>query len=207
MVLNKSVISLVLHADEYLSLIVKEHGIFAYPIIFLTIFCETGLVVTPFLPGDSLVFLAGSFASNGLLNVFVLFLIILIAAILGDSANYWIGYYIGEKFFVKAKFIKREHLERADNFYKKYGGKMIMVSRFLPIVRTLAPFTAGVSKMDYIKFLSFDIIGCTCWTSVFLFGGYFFGKIPLVQENILFASALVVVVILIMNYFARRFEN
>ncbi|MEK6935060.1 MAG: DedA family protein [Nanoarchaeota archaeon] len=187
-------LDIILHLDKYVSFIIQNYGVFTYIILFFVIFLETGLVITPFLPGDSLLFVSGAFAASGVINVFILFLILAIAAILGDTFNYWIGNYFGEKVFVKSRFFRKEYLEKTKNFYEKYGGKTIIIARFIPIVRTFAPFVAGVGKMDYLKFLSFNIIGGIGWVGLFLFGGYYFGAIPFVQENL---SVIVLLIIFI----------
>jgi membrane-associated protein len=186
-----------LNVDYYISLLVSSFGAWAYLILFGLIFLETGLVFTPFLPGDSLIFAAGTFASLGFLNVFLLFVLLSLASILGDSANYAIGHFIGNKILnTKSRFLKKEYVERTQHFYDKYGAKAIVIARFIPIVRTFAPFLAGVGTMKYWKFLSYNIIGGIAWVAVFLFGGYFFGNIPFVKNN--FSLAIVVIVILSM---------
>lgn len=177
-------IDFILHVDRYIGDFIRDYGIFTYGILFFVIFLETGFVVTPFLPGDSLLFVSGAFASQDALNVWVLFVLMSVAAILGDSVNYWIGNYFGERFFVKRNLIKREYLEKTNRFYEKHGGKTIIYARFVPIVRTFAPFVAGVGKMKYSKFLSFNIVGGILWTGIFIFGGYYFGNVPLVKEHL-----------------------
>ncbi|MFA5793185.1 MAG: DedA family protein [Candidatus Gracilibacteria bacterium] len=186
------IIDFILHIDSYLSLIIDSYGNLIYGILFTTIFLETGLVVTPFLPGDSLIFVAGTFASSGLLNVYLLFALIAIAAILGDTINYTIGKKFGEKVF--AKFIKKEHMQKTKDFYKKYGKKTIVLARFVPIVRTLAPFIAGVGEMEYKTFISYNIIGGISWVAIFLFTGYFFGNFTFVKENLTAITLLVIFV-------------
>lgn len=177
-------IDFILHVDKYIGEFIREFGIATYGILFLIIFLETGLVVTPFLPGDSLLFVSGAFAAQGALNVVVLFFLLSIAAILGDSANYWIGHYLGEKFFVRRRLIKAEHLEKTKKFYEKHGGKTIIYARFVPIVRTFAPFVAGIGTMEYGRFLIFNILGGVLWVGLFVFGGYFFGNVPIIKENL-----------------------
>jgi len=174
-----------LHLDKHLNLLIQEYGVWTYLILFAIIFCETGLVIFPFLPGDSLLFAAGTFAARGSFKVFWLFLIMAAAAVIGDTVNYWIGRRIGPKVFHKenVRFFKKEHLDRTHRFYEKYGAETIILARFLPIIRTFAPFVAGIGSMTYWKFLSYNIIGGIGWVALFVFGGYFFGNIPLVKNN------------------------
>ena len=172
------------HLDKYLDILIKDFGVYSYVILFFVIFMETGFVVTPFLPGDSILFASGAFAALGSLNVFYVFIILFIAAILGDTVNYWIGYRLGPKVFEKdSKLIKREYLEKTKRFYEKHGGKTIVLARFIPIVRTFAPFVAGVGIMKYPKFILFNILGGFLWTAVFIFAGYYFGNIDFVKNN------------------------
>jgi len=174
-----------LHLDKHLGAIIQQYGTGTYALLFAIIFCETGLVVTPFLPGDSLLFAAGTFAAMGALNIVWLAILLFAAAILGDSLNYWIGRRGGELIIQKydGKLIRRAHVERAHRFYEKHGAKMIVLARFVPIVRTFAPFVAGIAKMSYGTFIYYNIIGGIAWISVFLFSGYFFGRIQIVQQN------------------------
>jgi membrane-associated protein len=173
-----------LHLDQYLNVAIDNYGIWIYLILFLIVFCETGLVVTPFLPGDSLLFAAGTFAAIGSLNVVTLFALFGFASILGDMTNYGVGNYLGPKVFKKKSMLfKQEYLHKTSAFYRKYGRKTIVIARFMPIVRTFAPFVAGVCKMDYPSFMVFNIIGGILWSGLFVFGGYLFGNISFVKEN------------------------
>ena len=173
-----------LHLDVHLSEIIGTYGTWTYLILFLIIFAETGFVVTPFLPGDSLIFAAATFAGLGLLNPVLLFVLLAFAAILGDSINYAIGHALGPRVFREdVRFLKREYLDRTHAFFEKYGGKTIILARFMPIIRTFAPFVAGVGAMTYGKFLLYNVIGGTLWVGLFTALGYFFGNIPAVQEN------------------------
>jgi len=178
-------IEILLHLDKHLDLIIRNYGIWTYAIFFFIIFLETGLVVTPFLPGDSLLFAIGSFAALGSLDVRVSIVSLSIAAIAGDTVNYWIGDFIGPKVFSKEKsrFLNKEYLYRTHRFYEKYGGKTIVLARFIPIIRTFAPFVAGVGSMTYGRFIVYNVIGGIAWVVMFVFGGYFFGNIPFVKNN------------------------
>jgi membrane-associated protein len=180
-----TVIDYVLHLDKYLSVVLESVGLWSYLLFFAIIFAETGLVVTPFLPGDSLVFTLGTLAATGSLNIVWLFAILAVAAIVGDSANYAIGKYFGSIILKKegAWFLKKEHIERTHRFYEKYGSKTIVLARFVPIVRTFAPFVAGVGRMSYPQFLTYNVAGGLLWITLFLWGGYFFGNIPIVKNN------------------------
>jgi membrane-associated protein len=192
----KLVIDFILHMDTYLGQIIQSVGIWTYLMLYVVIFIETGLVVTPFLPGDSLLFASGAFAALGTLNIWVLFVTLALAAILGDTVNYWLGHYIGPKVFtMNSRWLKREYLERTQAFYDKYGGKTIFLARFIPIIRTFAPFVAGVGNMRYGYFLTYNVIGGIVWTALFLFGGYFFGNMPFVRDHF----SLVVLAIIIIS--------
>jgi membrane-associated protein len=173
----------IVHIDAHLDAIIRNYGAWTYAILFLIIFCETGFVVTPFLPGDSLLFAAGTFAARGSLSPYVLFGLLSIAAILGDTVNYWIGRWIGPRAQRGLRFVRKEHLDRTHAFYEKHGGKTIVIARFMPIIRTFAPFVAGVGAMDYGRFLMFNVSGGLLWISLFVFAGYYFGNIPAVEEN------------------------
>jgi membrane-associated protein len=190
-----SPIDFILHFDNYFLSMVETIGPWSYVVLFAIIFAETGLVVAPFLPGDSLIFVAGTLAGTGHLNFIVTYLVLVIAAILGDTVNYWIGHYVGPKVFENknSKFFKKEHLEKTREFYEKHGGKTIILARFMPIVRTFAPFVAGVGKMHYDTFLKYNVLGGFIWVSVFMFAGYFFGSIPFVQENFHYTAILIVI--------------
>lgn len=198
MELLQFLIDLFLRLDEHLSSIIQTYGIWTYLLLFLVIFMETGLVVTPFLPGDSLLFAAGTFASPALgsvLNIGLLWLLLCIAAVAGDTANYWIGHYIGPRAFSgEIRFLKKSYLDRTHAFYEKHGGKTIILARFVPIIRTFAPFVAGVGSMSYGHFISYNVIGGILWVTLFTFGGYFFGNLPFVKDNF---SLVVIAIILI----------
>ncbi|HNS14623.1 MAG TPA: DedA family protein [Syntrophorhabdaceae bacterium] len=208
----KTVFDFVIHIDVHLSAIIQAYGIWTYLILFLIIFCETGLVVTPLLPGDSLLFAAGTFAAKGDLDVMWLFILLSIAAVLGDTANYWIGDYIGPKIFHKenVRFLNKEYLDRTHQFYEKYGGKTIIIARFVPIIRTFAPFVAGIGSMTYLRFISYNIIGGIAWIAACVFAGFFFGNIPIVKQNFtIVISAIIVISILpgVIEFIRQRNEH
>ena len=189
------IIDLILHMDKYLGQIIQEYGTWTYLILFMVIFMETGFVVTPFLPGDSLLFAAGTFAGMGYLNIGILFALMAIAAIAGDTVNYWIGHKVGPRAFSgNVRYLKKEYLDRTHAFYEKHGGKTIIIARFIPIIRTFAPFVAGVGAMTYGRFISFNVIGGLAWVALFTLGGYFFGNLPFVQDNF---SIVIIAIILI----------
>lgn len=190
-------IDFLLHLDRYLDILIQNYGSIIYLILFLIVFIETGLVVMPFLPGDSLLFIAGAFAARGDMNIIFLFITLSIAAIIGDSFNYWIGSYIGDKVFTNNRFVKKQYVDRTKEFYAKYGGKTIVLARFLPIIRTFAPFVAGIGRMEYSKFLGFNILGGLAWVGILLFGGYFFGRIQFVQENLMKFILLIIFISII----------
>jgi membrane-associated protein len=185
-----------IHLDKYLPVIVQSFGIWINVVVFLVIFCETGLVVTPVLPGDSLLFTLGTLAALGSLNIELLMIILCIAAVGGDSANYAIGHYIGPKVFhyEDRRFFKKEYLLKTHEFYEKHGGKTIIIARFIPIIRTFAPFVAGVGAMSYSRFILYNITGGVAWVCSFLLGGFFFGNIPTVKDN--FTIVIVAIVII-----------
>ena len=173
-----------LHIDKYLVFLMENFGLWIYLFLFAIIFFETGFVFTPFLPGDSLLFIAGTLAASDSLNIFLLFFILSMAAILGDSMNYFAGNYFGKKILARKNLIRKEYLEKTYDFYDKYGNKTIILARFVPIIRTFAPFIAGIGKMNYFRFAAFNIIGGFAWVSIFIFSGYFFGGIPFVENNL-----------------------
>ena len=193
----------ILHIDRHLSEIIVDYGTWTYLVLFTIVFIETGLVVFPFLPGDSLLFAAGALAATGSLNVWVVFGLLAAAAILGDTVNYWIGNRVGPRVFKEdVRFLKREHLERTQKFYEKHGGKTIFLARFIPIIRTFAPFVAGVGTMRYGKFIAYNVVGGLVWTSGFTFAGYFFGNIPIVRDNF----GLVVIAIIVISVLPVVYE-
>jgi membrane-associated protein len=196
MELINTFLDIILHLDKHLDLIIRTYGNWTYAIFFFIIFLETGLVFTPFLPGDSLLFAIGTFAALGSLDVGWSILCLSIAAIAGDTANYWIGNFTGPKVFSKEKsrFLNKEYLYRTHRFYEKYGGKTIILARFIPIIRTFAPFVAGIGTMKYIRFIIYNIVGGIGWVVILIFGGYFFGNIPLVKNN--FSIAIFVIIFL-----------
>ena len=194
-------IDLFLHLDKHLSLVIQTYGTWTYLLLFFVIFMETGFVVTPFLPGDSLLFAAGTFASPALgsaLNIWVLYFLLIGAAVAGDNVNYWIGRLIGRRAFSgEIRFLKKAYLERTEAFYQKHGRKTIVLARFAPILRTFAPFVAGVGKMSYGRFVSYDIIGGIAWVSLFTWGGYFFGNLPFVKEIFFFVVLAIIFISLL----------
>lgn len=199
MELFTSFIDLILHLDRHLASLIESYGLWTYLILFVIVFAETGLVVTPILPGDSLLFAAGTFAGRGSLNPLYLFAILSAAAILGDTVNYWVGKNLG-KFFVRdrgRRWIKQQHLDRTHAFFEKYGGKTIILARFVPIVRTFAPFVAGIGTMTYGRFLAYNVIGGLLWVAVCTGAGYFFGSRPFVENNFSLVVLAIVIVSLI----------
>jgi len=189
-------IDILLHLDKYIDVLIQNYGMWTYLIFFIIIFCETGLVVTPFLPGDSLLFVAGTFAAIGSLNLTWLVVLLSVAAVLGDTINYWIGNYIGPKVFQmqNSRVFRKEYLDRTHQFYEKYGPITIVIGRFVPIIRTFAPFLAGVGSMTYGKFLTYNVVGGILWIASFTLGGYFFGNLPFVKKN--FTAVIIVIIII-----------
>jgi len=203
MELLSTIIDLFLHLDKHLSSVLQTYGTWTYLLLFLIIFLETGLVVTPFLPGDSLLFAAGTFAGLGDLKVSWLFFLLSAAAISGDTLNYWVGHIIGPRAFSgEIRFLKKEYLDRTHEFYERYGGKTIILARFIPIIRTFAPFIAGVGAMTYSRFIAYNVIGGALWVFIFTYGGYFFGNIPFVQNNF----SLVVLAIIFISVLPGVYE-
>lgn len=212
MELIKDFIDIFLHLDRHLTEITQSYGTWTYLILFGIVFCETGLVVTPFLPGDSLLFAAGAISSLGGLNPVYLFVLLTAAAIIGDTVNYAAGHFIGPKVFQKedSRFLRKEYLERTHRFYEKHGGKTIILARFVPIIRTFAPFVAGVGSMTYGKFLAYNVTGALLWVGIFVFGGYYFGNLPIVKKNFtLVIMAIIVLSIMpgVIEYLRHRRET
>jgi membrane-associated protein len=197
-------VDLFLHLDKYLGEIIKDYGVWTYAILFVVVFCETGLVVTPFLPGDSLLFAAGALAVHGDLNVALLVLILIVAAVAGDAVNYHIGKLVGPRAFnaENSRWFKREYLERTQQFYQKYGGKTIVIARFVPIIRTFAPFLAGIGTMSYPRFAIYNITGGIAWVTSLCLAGYYFSELPVVKNNF----SLVIVAIIILSIMPAIFE-
>jgi membrane-associated protein len=189
-------IDIVLHVDRYLDIIIQTFGVWSYIILFVIVFCETGLVVTPFLPGDSLLFAAGALAGIGSFDVTILMIVFPSAAIIGDNVNYWIGRTIGPRIFHRenVRFLNRKHLDRTHEFYEKHGGLAVVFGRFAPIIRTFMPFVAGIGKMNYAKFLAYDIFSGILWPAIFVLSGYYFGNLPFVKK---YFSLVVIVIIII----------
>jgi membrane-associated protein len=189
-------INIFLHLDHYLSSIIQQYGFWTHLILFCIIFCETGLVVTPFLPGDSLLFVTGTFAARGELELTVVLASLIVAAIAGDTINYWFGFLVGPKMLERKKirWVKKEYLDRTHQFYEKYGGKTIILARFIPIIRTFAPFVAGIGTMAYSRFLLYNIMGGIFWVLAMTLLGFFFGNIPIVKKNFSFVIVVVIVI-------------
>lgn len=189
-------INIILHLDKYIEFILENYNHYFYLLFFLVIYCETGLVVTPFLPGDSLLFIAGTFAGTGQLDLSLLCVILIVAAFLGDNTNFFIGKFIGSKLFSNpnSKIFRKDILDKTHDFYERHGSKAIIIARFIPLVRTFTPFVAGVGHMTYRKFVSFSILASFLWVLIFLIGGYLFGNIPVIKEHISLIILAVMVV-------------
>lgn len=193
--LFKTVKDIFLHLDKNLTTVVVQYGTLTYGFLFLIIFMETGFVVTPFLPGDSLIFAAAALSASSSLNIFTLYILFLAAAILGDTVNYWLGHFIGPKIFEgEHRFIKKKYLIKTQKFYDKYGGQAITLGRFVPIVRTFVPFVAGIGKMSYKYFITYNIIGGVLWVSLFTWSGYFFGNLPFVKTNFHYVVLVIIII-------------
>lgn len=206
-----NLVDFVLHLDRHLNALIATYQAWTYLILFVVVFCETGLVITPFLPGDSLIFATGALAAvaGSPLRVHWLFLVLAAAAVLGDTVNYWIGHAVGPRVFRQdqVRFLKKEHLDKTHAFYEKYGGVTIILARFIPIIRTFAPFVAGIGRMTYWRFIAYNVIGGVAWVAIFLFGGYFFGNLPLVRKNftfVIFAIILISVLPAVFEYLRQR---
>ncbi|MEK6592971.1 MAG: DedA family protein [Pseudomonadota bacterium] len=195
---------IVLHLDQHLQVLVTQYGGWVYLILFVIVFCETGLVVTPFLPGDSLLFVAGTVAAGGGMDVHLLVGLLIIAAVLGDTVNYRIGNYLGPRVFrdQDSRWLNRKHLERAHAFYERHGGKTIVIARFIPVIRTYAPFVAGIGAMSYSRFLAYNVGGAVLWVAILAYAGYFFGNLPIVRNNL----TLVIIGIIILSIMPGVFE-
>jgi membrane-associated protein len=204
-----TLINIILHLDIYLDSVIRDYGLWTYAIFFLIIFLETGLVVTPFLPGDSLLFTAGTLAALGSLDALWLVILLSAAAILGDTVNYWIGHAMGPKVFSKEKsrFLNKYHLNRTHQFYEKYGGKTIIIARFVPIIRTFAPFVAGIGSMTYRRFIAYNVFGGIGWVAILVAGGYLFGNIPLIKQNfslVIFAIIIISLLPAVIEFLRQR---
>ena len=192
-------INFILHIDRHLTELSAQYGVWIYAILFVIVFCETGLVITPFLPGDSLLFAAGSIAALGSMNIHTMALLLMLAAILGDAVNFAIGKYLGERLFANpdSRIFRRSYLQRTEAFYAKHGGKTIILARFVPIVRTFAPFVAGMGHMSYGRFFHFNVIGGIAWVALFSYAGFWFGQQPIVKENLtLILLAIIIISVL-----------
>ncbi|MBF0538749.1 MAG: DedA family protein [Nitrospirae bacterium] len=208
----KDLVEIVMHLDKHLYDLVSSYGSWTYGILCLIVFCETGLVVTPFLPGDSLLFAAGALAAITPMRVHWLLILLSLAAIIGDTVNYWIGYSVGPRVFNKqhSRLFNKGHLERTRRFYEKYGAKTIILARFVPIIRTFAPFVAGIGSMTYARFITYNVIGGLLWISILLLGGYFFGNIPVVKKNftiVIFAIIIISVMPAVYEYLNGRYRR
>ena len=201
-------VDFILHLDRHLAEIIAQYGVWTYLILFLIVFAETGLVVTPFLPGDSLLFAAGTFAGLGSLDPWLTFLLLSVAAIAGDTLNYWVGRYIGPRAFSgTVRWLRQDYLEQTRAFFEKHGGKTIVLARFIPIIRTFAPFVAGVGEMRYGRFLAYNVVGGIVWVGLFVFAGYLFGNIPVVRRNftaVIMAIIVISVLPIVFEWLKRR---
>lgn len=204
-------IDFILHIDVHLGELIVRFGTLTYGILFAIVFAETGLVFTPFLPGDSLLFAAGAFAAVGSFNLAILIAVLWLAAFLGDTCNYWIGRFFGKQIIANPKIpINQKHIDKAQAFYEKHGGKTIFLARFIPIMRTFAPFVAGVGKMHYFKFLYYNILGAVVWIGLFVPAGYFFGNIPQVRENFFFVILAIIIISvmpLVVEAYKAKYKN
>lgn len=211
MELVKFIVDFIIHIDVHLGQIISTYGLITYIILFGIIFMETGLVFTPFLPGDSLLFAAGAFAALNSLNIWALFVLLSIAAVLGDTTNYWIGYFFGKKIVAHPKIpIDEEHIKETQKFFHKHGGKTIILARFMPFIRTFAPFVAGVGRMDYGKFFSYNVVGGILWVAIATFSGYFFGNIKFVRENfslVILGVILISLIPIFVEYVKHRLNS
>ncbi len=203
---------LLVHLDRHLAALLQQHGAWVYPLLFAVIFCETGLVVTPFLPGDSLLFVAGALAAAGGIDVHLLALVLVAAAVLGNTVNYSIGYFLGPKVFhwEQSRFFNRKALERTHAFYERHGGKTIVITRFVPILRTFAPFVAGIARMTYVRFTTYNLAGALAWVLSLLYAGYWFGNVPFVKQNLTWVILGIIVLSLIplaFEYFRHRLNK
>jgi membrane-associated protein len=191
-----TLINEILHFDKYLNIVIQNYGVWTYALLFMIIFCETGLVVTPFLPGDSILFATGALAAGGALKLHTLFIVFYLAAVIGDTVNYWIGEKIGKSILDKddIKYINKDYLIKAHKFYEKHGSMTIVIGRFIPIIRTFVPFVAGIGEMHYTKFIIYNLAGGLLWVSLFLFGGYIFGDLPIIKNNFSFVVIGIMVV-------------
>jgi len=210
--LIKQLSDFILHIDVHLQEIIVAYGVWTYAILFAIIFCETGLVVTPFLPGDSLLFATGAFAATGSLDVIWIFILLSLAAIIGNIVNYSIGYYVGPNIMQKKniRFINKEYLERTHKFYEKHGGKTMVIARFVPIIRTFAPFVAGIGFMTYGRFMFFNIVAGIAWVGIFVFGGYYFGNLPAVKNHftlVIVAIIIISMVPVVVEFIRHRFQS
>ncbi|MGB9911648.1 MAG: DedA family protein [Microgenomates group bacterium] len=201
-------IDFIIHLDKHLGEIIAQYGTITYGILFIIIFVETGLVFTPFLPGDSLLFAAGAFSALGSLNIGLVIFLLILAAVLGDTSNYWIGHFFGKKILAHPKIpINPEHLKKTEDFFDKHGGKTIILARFVPIVRTFAPFVAGIGKMNYPKFISYNIIGGVLWVTLFSLAGFFFGNIPFIRKNFSLVILAIILISVIPIFLEARKAN